>query len=288
MFGFLKNHKIEVFFAILAVIIAIIVFVFRIDLIAIKNTEENQIIFFIGVSLENWCFIITILGAFIGIPWALSQYNSNKREKQQEKAYDIATKFAEELMARLDIILTILFKNDKYMKLITKINMEKLKSFSEYEILELTNDNHLIDKALVILNSEEIQKEYKNYIASNYEEEQNEYPKLFFSCVIDTLNSLEAICINISSQAAGSQYIYQSLHQEFLKIVHILSPVISKNNINNYDKFYTNIISVYNMWQKQKIKDRKKYNKTMKKIYQLEEKSKKEINKLLNKEPDKV
>ena len=106
----------------------------------------------------------------------------------------------------------------------------------------------------------------------------------FFPLLIEnTLNKLEAICINISSQAAGSQFIYESLHQMFLSTVEILSIKISASNTNNVDKYYVNIIYVYNMWCSQKEKDISKFNKTNKKISKLQMQADKEIRKLLNK-----
>ena len=100
----------------------------------------------------------------------------------------------------------------------------------------------------------------------------------------NTLNKLEAICMSISSQAAGSQFIYESLHQMFLSTVETLSIKISSPNLNNVDKYYTNIISVYNIWNAQKQKDINKLNKTTKKINKLKNKVNKEISKLLSKQ----
>ena len=70
--------------------------------------------------------------------------------------------------------------------------------------------------------------------------------------------------MNISSHAAGSTFIYQSLHQIFFDTVNTLAFEISIRNDGKYsDKFYTNIIHVYNEWQKIYKKSRK--NETNKK-----------------------
>ena len=114
--------------------------------------------------------------------------------------------------------------------------------------------------------------------------EKEKFDSNFNVLVSNTLNQLEAICISISSEAAGSQFIYESLHQMFLSTIEILYLKISDSNRNNVDKYYTNVISVYNMWNFQKDKDIKKLTKTSKKIQKLENKMNKEIKNLLNKQ----
>lgn len=66
----------------------------------------------------------------------------------------------------------------------------------------------------------------------------------------DVLNELEYLSMFLSSQAAGSKYVYQSLHQVFLRTVRALAVEISITNNSSYsDKYYTNLISVYNEWK---------------------------------------
>lgn len=84
------------------------------------------------------------------------------------------------------------------------------------------------------------------------------FPFHFFNLVDEVLNTLEYVCMNISSHAAGSIFIYQSIHQIFFDTVNILAFEISTRNDGKYsDKFYTNIIHVYNEWQKSYKKSRK-------------------------------
>lgn len=96
------------------------------------------------------------------------------------------------------------------------------------------------------------------------------FPFHFSSLIDEVLNSLESVCMNISSHAAGSVFIYQSLHQIFFDTVNVLGFEISTRNNGKYsDKFFTNIIYVYNEWQKlykKSIKDevnKKDQNKKM-------------------------
>lgn len=84
------------------------------------------------------------------------------------------------------------------------------------------------------------------------------FPFHFSNLVDEVLNTLEYVCMNISSHAAGSIFIYQSIHQIFFDTVNTLAFEISIRNNGKYsDKFYTNIIHVYNEWQKSYKKSRK-------------------------------
>lgn len=91
-------------------------------------------------------------------------------------------------------------------------------------------------------------------------------PFSFASLIDDVLNQLESVCMDISSQAAGENYIYQSLHQTFLRTIKTLSINICLRNNQKYsDKYYTNIIHVYNSWTKMYKDDLNKEKKRQKK-----------------------
>lgn len=92
-----------------------------------------------------------------------------------------------------------------------------------------------------------------------------DFPKKFNNLIYDTLNELEYLCMYISSKAANSEFIYQSLHQVFLDAIRLLAIEISYSNTNSADKVYTNIIHVYNDWLKRYLKAQKKEEKNIKK-----------------------
>ncbi|MGN1012314.1 MAG: hypothetical protein ACI4ON_00565 [Clostridia bacterium] len=92
-----------------------------------------------------------------------------------------------------------------------------------------------------------------------------QFPHKFSALVCDTLNELEYLCMYISSRAANSEFIYQSLHQTFLNFIRLLAIEISSNNTNSVDKVYTNIIHVYNDWLNRYSKAKKTEAKNIKK-----------------------
>ncbi|WP_394883733.1 DUF4760 domain-containing protein [Clostridium tertium] len=76
------------------------------------------------------------------------------------------------------------------------------------------------------------------------------YDKLYVDTLNETLNTLEYFCMYFNSQVADEETVYQSLHQSFLSMVKILYFRIASRNENGKDKYYTNIIQLYNKWSK--------------------------------------
>lgn len=101
--------------------------------------------------------------------------------------------------------------------------------------------------------------------------QNKELPYHFTDLESELLNKLEYICMDISSKATDSRYIYQSLHQMFLRTVRALAVQMSIDNKNFSDKYYVNIIHVYNEWTNRYMKDLK-----------VEKRKKEKINKILN------
>lgn len=250
------------------------------------ETVESQEILFFGISLDNISIWFTSVALICTALWSMYQFVKSRTLKQQEKAAEIASEFANNLIEKLGLISKTLLSNSEIAEMVTIIDNSKmpLVQFTIYEIKEIFNDETVFEKFDTILKSDETQKVYTSLLENKYsKQEQQKFAEKFPVLVESTLNNLEAICINISSQAAGSQFIYDSLHQYFLSTIKILSIIISSNNNNNVDKYYTNIIQVYNMWTRQKNIDIKKLNKTNSKITKMKKKVDKEVKKLLSK-----
>lgn len=274
------------------VIVFIIITILCLSMIFVKKREiyypeqvETQEIFISGISLNNWGTWFTGIGLVITALWSVLQYNNNKLNKQQEKASEIAKDFADNLIERMGLISAVLMNNvdvQNYLKLIVE---SKPSQFTVIEITEIIQDEDCFNNIESIIYSKETQKRYKKLLKKLYTKKETEKFDSHFPVLVEnTLNKLEAICMNISSNAAGSQFIYESLHQVFLHTVEILAIKMSSNNLNNVDKYYINIISVYNMWNKQKAKDIRKLNRTNRKISRLQKKADNEVKKLLNKQ----
>lgn len=246
---------------------------------------ETQEIFINGISLSNWTTWITLIGGISAAFWSIHQFNKKHLATQQEKASMIAQDFADNLIERMSLISEVLMDNPEVKKIVQKINNSQLHQFSTLEAKDIFKAEDYLDKFINIINSSSTQEKYESLLNTKYNLKEQERFDSHFNILIDnTLNRLEAICMNISSKAAGSEFIYESLHQIFLSTIEILYIRISYANENNVDKYYINIISVYNMWNFEKLKDIRKLNKTNKKITKLQKQADEEIRKLLNKQ----
>lgn len=290
---FLKFLKIVPIIFLVSIFLLLSIMFFNFCDIQNPNEVQSQEIYICKISLSNWGTWITLVGLFFTAIWSMHQYIKSKLSKQQEKASQIATDFADNLIEKMGLISKTLLKNS-YIQKVTSIfdnHPECLSQFTTFEIddiLVAENEDEDVDvfkNFKDILCSEDTQKEYQNFLNEKYsEKEQEKFNSKFPVLVESTLNHLEAICITITSQAAGSEFIYDSLHQTFLKTIKILAVLIAANNNNNVDKYFTNIIQVYNMWNKRKNKDIKKLIKTQKKINKMQKRMDNEVKKLLSKE----
>ena len=68
--------------------------------------------------------------------------------------------------------------------------------------------------------------------------------------VMETLNNLEFFSMNFNYNIADESVVYQSLHKTFLEVVYLLYYNIAVNNEPGDKKLFTNIIELYNLWQK--------------------------------------
>lgn len=267
--------------------------VFGIDCIRIYySEEEQQIVFFNFISLNNCLTLLTLVGMIIGAMWALIQYDRTTKLRQQEKASEIAKSFSEELTIKCSIICEV-FKNSElgtFLKLDTK-DYESFCFFNTNEIRSIYNDDNFIEKYRQKLKEADLNQIYyrildsrisfnsfkllteNNRIYSEKEAQElftlnnSNFPFKFSALATDVLNELEYLCMSLSSQAAGSKYVYQSLHQVFLRTIRTLSLEISISNENCYtDKYYTSIINVYNEWTSLYIKQLEKEKKQKKKV----------------------
>lgn len=288
-FNYIKEHLLCLILIIVFFILAGVILVN----LPINNPEsiESQQILIFGVSLENWSIWYTICGLIVTALWSMYQYTKNIARKQQEKGAEIAKLFAHDLLRKSSILANVILKSE----IETLFNLEKqdyrvFRNFDKTEIYDIYKKDNNVDymflKLKQILISDEIQKIYIDCLkenikfsssdkSDNYSDlftlDNSNMPVCFHEFVSLTLNELEYVSMYISSQAAGSKYVYQSLHQIFLRTVKLLAPIIALQNKDYSDKYYTNIIFVYNEWAELRQLDLKK-----------EKKNKEKANKILN------
>ncbi len=254
MINILQERWSDILFFILVFVGIFLLFNLYGNIIYLSN---EQIIYFLGITLNNWLTIITMFGLIIGGVWTVYQYYKNRKMKQLERATKIAQVFANELGRQFSVIDAILSKYPKLNTLINKIIKSNCSKFTKYELNQVLSTNEIADY-LKFISSESTNKEYVKYIHRNYTKNiVSSWPKKFKSLIYETLNKLEYICIDISSNAAGSEYIYESLHTSLLSTILQLYILIALLNQTNVDVLFTNIKFVYNNWNKRRTKDLK-------------------------------
>jgi len=289
IYNYIKNH----FKHIIYIIIIITLLKILIDHAIIYNItkEDNlkdQIITVYGITLQNITIIITIFTIPIGALWAFYQFKKTKKLKQQQRAAEIAQSFSTNIIPRIEVILNIfnIFKyNDK---LFSNLILKKDLRFNIFE-LEKLFDKKIIESFNEFCDNQDTDEIYKKFLNDNYAKSQTEkFPLKFGILLLNVLNDLECLCINISSNAAGSSFIYNSMQTVFLQCVQQVYILIDYSNSANVDVCFTNVIYVYNFWYEQKTKEQEILLKRKKKISKIQDKASKEIEKLNYKKPETV
>lgn len=199
-----------------------------------------------GITLFDWinliCNIVmagcTIISLYT-IKIAYKEYVHNRSKESAEKAIQMAAYFMDNILTDLSIVNEI-FNEEKITQIIGKRMFYDLVEFDREEMTKLY-DKKDIDKLKAKMKSLKIK-------LSKGEVNSVEIPVESF--LAKTLNKLEYMCMNLSSGLADDEYIYNSLHQVFINSMQLCYYFIASRNISNKDKYYTNIISVYNKWAK--------------------------------------
>lgn len=195
--------------------------------------------------------LIVAIITFVSVVLVYLDYRNRKNKERAEKSIEIAKDFAQNIIEPISVLFAF-FKNSKIDEIINKINFMQLEDF---DMEELSN----------LYSVEDIQK-YKDTLNAN------DPNRDIRSIICDTLNNLEYMCMYISTNVADEKCIYNSLHQQFLKAISLLYFEISLTNTDNKDKYYTNIIHVYNLWKKKYIKATKKEAKFKKRQKKMKKK----------------
>lgn len=296
----IKRHPKRTLFIIcifLFILIAVIVSNFMqkflgINIMTIINSEEVQQILILGFSLDNWCTFITMLGVLTGAIWGLIQYDKSVKLRQQEKATIIAQSFSDKLTLKCMLICSVI-ENSPLGQLLELQDKDcfSFNNFNTAEIRQVYNDDNFPEKYNNIKEMSNLDVIYYNILESRISttplldivKKHTKYntiqarklfildneglPFSFDYLISSVLNELEYLCMSLASQAAGSTFVYQSLHQVFLRTIRVLAVEIAISNNNYYsDKYYTNIIEVYNIWKSLYLKSLNSEKKIKKKI----------------------
>lgn len=255
--------------------LGISVLCFTFSKISVTNTYndsgilDGQHILIFNITLENWSTFFGVIGVILTAMWGVYQYDKNNSLKQQHNASKIAERFArDKLLYKCELVTTVIKSSPLYDYINKYKEYDTFKDFTIAELRYIYEDDKIADSYSKLEENFDFDSIYYSILdnrISNKPFEIKKYntklarklfildneglPFHFDALVDDVLNDLEYVCMDISSHAAGDEYIYLSLHQTFLRTIKALSINICIRNRNKYsDKYYTNIIHVYNNW----------------------------------------
>lgn len=241
------------------------------NLILATATVNNTNDIINSILIQNCCDIIqtiasvaTAITTIIAAVYAYNQYKTQQKHLKIEKSAQLAEEYKEKIIPKISIITSSLGKMDEVNKIYDKVDKGKVNKFDRNELLNY-------------LNREEINKMIA-LTSSNVKIKDEEIP--LFEIINDVLNELEVFCINFNSGIADATIVYQSLHQTFFKCVRYLYVYISSRNDKPRDKYFTNLIWVYNDWMQIYHEQEMKDNENEKAIEEENIKHKKVINAL--------
>jgi len=137
------------------------------------------------------------------------------------------------------------------------VRLGKFNEFTASELQSKTGSdsfaNDIINKALESKNDDIFKDAYfaHKHGVTPYDDSGNLLDSIkydFMKCFSSLLNSMEYFSMCFVTGIADESVVYQSLHQSFLKCVHMLSWMIASSNINPKNKYYTNLIHLHNLW----------------------------------------
>ena len=241
-----KEHLLRIIFILSLLMLSIFVLT---QFTKIFENGEQQILIF-GITISNWSTWLGILGIAGTAIWALYEFDKSRISSQQEKASEIAKTFSDDLLHKCSVLIAV-FQNSPLKSILGNINIlnSPFEHFTTDELREITNNDdfpslykkeknkinfdyiyfRILEKRISV--DEEYNKKYTSETEKNKNEKEKQhyysneeaqglfildnssFPFHFLSLVDEVLNTLEYVCMNISSHAAGSTFIYQSLHQ---------------------------------------------------------------------------
>jgi hypothetical protein len=244
----------------------------------INGVEKANELFTKTEALTNTAMLIEILSGFfivMGVIIAVWQYVltsqseiSKYKNERIQKAIDLSAYYKDNILDKMAQI-AFVYKKSGIHEILQTVEQNRMEVFDTHELKQLYTENN-IDKIKKILDSDDFLSAvaYVNdrlglnvpgqetiVIDSN----SNEISKIkidkFKTCdyflneiVIETLNNMEYFSMHFTHNTADDSVVYQSLHSSYIDITRLLYYNIAKKNETGHNKYFTNIIELYNLW----------------------------------------
>lgn len=257
---------------------------------------SNEVAFF--QCIGSW---VLLLVTVISVICAYLAYKHQKRRAAKDAACSLGKFYANTIIPEMEFIANVLVNSGYAERIKQACPYDKLSAFDmkeaaaiiaggEETLKQLLSDLHTIDSEIIYdarihaaINIEERNSIAKEYIVGKEDEETGEvnytivYPKLLQwelrKAIANLLNNLEWFAMNFQYNLADEEVLYQSLHETFLSCIWSLYVYISSNNRPGADKYFTNVIWLFNLWknrlrdiQKKAMKSKLKHEQEFKRL----------------------
>ena len=274
---FFKSRKpVAAFIIIFAIIFEIAISIIY-KLINPADPAHYMEILYYSSQVVSCTFVIS------GVVIAVWQYYLSSRSAktnlevvQVQRAIDLASYYKDNIL-RFQSAISYIYSYSGISEIMNKINPEDLEYFDEAEMQKLLSekDQKRLDKLT------ETEDFIKAFLKANSIYNLGFYPEIYplnddhksqkeddssFPCdpeiitayvgnlFCDVLNNMEFFSMHFSHNTADESVVYQSLHQTYLEIVHLLYFKIARANKASASKYYTNVIWLYKKWMDRKQK----------------------------------
>ena len=247
----------------------------------------SLIIQFFKNNIETIITLCSLLFVAIQTRTLSRTYKYNCSWQEKEKAAELAYMYKENILPNVNYISAVQ-KDTGIMELLGNINLDSIATFNQTELFRLTNtdiEKHITEKQYknenitLLITYRQIFKQICNkkmhdinplliekWIAAEGKEKDKDGKEIkiqdeekaalldalwreFFDIVSNALNDLEFFSMNFISGVADDSIVFPSLHQTYLTLVQLLYYYIAIQNKNEKDKFYTNVIELFEKWR---------------------------------------
>lgn len=218
----------------------------------------------------------TTLVAVVSAVIAFCAYKLQRKSLRKQNACAVAERYAKEFLPRIRYFHKVLevtgnsaishkFRGFSAFteKELTELLQNAESSISDYtSTLAKINEDQL-KAAFAFSGCSEIVVSRHNALITVAKEQPEMLSASLYKCILDMLNELEAIAILLRYNIADEKLIYQSLHQTILSEMQNWYFFVSDQNRNDQDRYFGNLIWLYNTWNKRKIDDENSINRIL-------------------------
>lgn len=227
-------------------------------------------------SLQDKADIAQIISAvligcltIISVIVSVKAFKDGKVRKSRERAVDLAHFYQQEIIPEIDYVCKV-FKGTGALKVLNSLDLSKFVNFDREELESLLGDKITIEDIKILISQIPVEnlrcaKDYldkkSTKLSNSKKADEKDLRDELFENLNTILNTFEWFSMNFTTGVADESVIYQSLHQTFISNIYLLYFFISTVNNTECDKYYINMIELFNIWRDRKIKVKEKEDK---------------------------